>query len=414
MSNAPRAYIVQPGDDYDRIARVVYGSTINAAAIRRGNPGVDEPLQPGAELIIPVIPGAPENLPQTVPANDEDETAIVIDGKRFRFWESVSITRGMDQIDTVTFTAPFEPDRPEFRDTFRPFSFRPVDVTVGGERLFTGTMIDVTPATDESSRTVSVSAYSVPGVLQDCTPPASAWPIEYSNLNLQQIAVAICGPFGIGVEFIGIPGAVFEQVEAKPGTEVLPFLAPLAQERNFVIGSTPEGNLRFWRSVKPGRPVARLREGVAPLLSVTPQFNPQQYFSHVTGMELIALGSEGSTFTVRNSKLRGSLRPSTFEVKDTQDADVKEAVLAKIGRMFGNACSYQITVPAWRDPNGRLWQPNTTLTLTAPGAMVYREYEFVIRTVDLSRDATSKTATLTLILPGSFEGVIPERLPWED
>ena len=81
--------------------------------------------------------------------------------------------------------------------------------------------------------------------------------------------------------------------------------------------------------------------------------------------------------------------------------------------MFGNMAGFAATVATWRDPNGDLWAPNTTVTLVAPGAMVYTEFEFIIRAVQFSRDSRETTATLELVLPGSFSGEIPETLPWD-
>ena len=103
----------------------------------------------------------------------------------------------------------------------------------------------------------------------------------------------------------------------------------------------------------------------------------------------------------------------TFKAPDTLNADVKAAVEAKAGRMFGNMAAYSVTVSTWRDPQGDLWEPNTTVKLLAPGAMIYNEYEFVIRSVDLDVEGDKRTATLDLVIPGSFSGVIPKVLPWE-
>ena len=59
-------------------------------------------------------------------------------------------------------------------------------------------------------------------------------------------------------------------------------------------------------------------------------------------------------------------------------------------------------------------EDDNTITLLAPGAMIYSEYEFVIKSVEFSRDGDSETAVLKLVLPGSFSGEIPETLPWEE
>ena len=55
------------------------------------------------------------------------------------------------------------------------------------------------------------------------------------------------------------------------------------------------------------------------------------------------------------------------------------------------------------------------MSLNAPNAMVYGEFEFLIRTVTFHQDAENSSATLDLVLPGSFGGAdTPDRLPWED
>ena len=111
--------------------------------------------------------------------------------------------------------------------------------------------------------------------------------------------------------------------------------------------------------------------------------------------------------------MEGVTRPFAFDVPDTVDADLKTATEAKAGRMFGNVSLYSVQVDTWRDPLGELWKPNTTLTLLAPDAMVYNEFEFIIRSVRYERNEASEIATLELALPGSFSGKIPEALPWD-
>lgn len=406
-------YAVIAGDTFDLIARKKYGTEAEAGRIARANPGVVEPLTAGTEITVPALPGAPRNKLANARANAPGEVAILIEGQRFRFWDRVSIVRSLDSVDAVEFGAPFDPDTPGFRETFRPFSFKPLEITVGGDPLFTGTLVGVTPSVEDSRRTVAVSGYSLPGVLQDCTAPASSYPLEFDGQGLQQIAATLTAPFGIDVQFDADPGAIFERVAIEPTKTVLSFLTDLAKQRNLVISSTARGLLQFSQSVATGNPVARLRQGSAPVLSVTPAFSPQSYYSHITGVEPAGVGLDGAQFTVKNPRLAGVIRPHTFNIPDTLTADLSAAASAKMGRMFGNAAAYSVPVATWRDPQGAIWAPNTTVTLVAPGAMVYNEYEFVIRSIRFEREGRSETAILNLVIPGAFSGGIPEALPWD-
>jgi len=406
-------YRVQQGDTYSSIARKTYGDDQQAARIRRANPGVIEPLVVGAQIVTPADPAAPRDKPQQAPAQAENEVALLIEGSRFRFWDNMRITRSIDAIDTVEFGAPFDSTAAGMRATFQPFSYKPVEITVGGELLFSGTMVSVDPVIGSESITIAASAYSLPGVLNDCTPPASSFPIEFNGQDLRGIATAIAGDFGIAVEFSDGPGPVFERVACDPGKKALAFLVELAQQRNLIVTNNAAGALVFFRPAAVGPPVARLRQGDSPVLSVTPSFSPQQYYSHVTGIEPVVVGSEGSQYTVKNPRLAGVLRPISFAARDAEGGDVREAVESKAARMFGAMAAYSVSVSTWRDSLGSIWAPDTIVTLEAPDAMVYSAFSFIIRSVSFDRDGFSETATLDLVIQGSFSGQQPEALPWE-
>lgn len=406
-------YIIVAGDTFEIISRKVYGVESESGLIQSANPGVSEPLSVGISIFIPDRPDSPQIIRGDSPSSSENEVALNIENQRFRFWESIRITRSIDAVDTLEFTAPFEVDNEAFRTIFLPFSYQSVSLTVGGEALFTGTMLTPVPTLTADKKSVAVSGYSLPGVLNDCVIPSSAFPLEFDGQGLNNIARSVVAHFGLSVEFAESEGPIFDRVAAEPSKKAFQFLAELARQRNFVISSTPRGKLLFQRSVIPGQPIARLAQGSSPIVSVVPQFNPQEYYSHITGLQPTMPGADGSQFTVENPRLKGVLRPFTFKADDTKSGDIKAAVEAKAGRMFANAISYSVSLSIWRDSHGKLWEPNTTITLIAPGAMIYSEYEFIIRSVSFTRERDSEVAELKLVLPGSFDGKIPEAMPWD-
>ena len=406
-------YKIVTGDTFESIARKKSGTEADANRIASANPGVVEPLTPGTDITIPDVPESPQNKQQQTASATIDETAILINNNRFRFWDSVRITRSIDTMDTIEFGAPFNVEIPGFKEAFRPFSYQSIIATVGGDPMFTGTMLTPVPVIENKRKVINVSGYSLPGVLNDCTAPASAYPLEFDGQGLQEIVKTLVAPFGIGVEFVGDQGAIFDRVASEPGKKVLSFIIELAKQRNLIVASTPEGNLIIWNSDDTGVPVANFEQGNSPVLSVTPFFNPQDYYSHVTGIEPVVVGLAGSQFTVKNSRLPGVIRPHTFNAPDTIDSTVKSAVEAKTGRMFGNMVSYSVRVDTWRDPAGNLWEPNKTINLLAPDAMIYNNYKFIIRSIEFETDSKTQTATLNVVLPGSFSGEIPDNLPWD-
>lgn len=407
------SYTVRAGDTFASIARRAYGSEQYAGLVQKANPGAVEPLTAGSVISTPPRAGAPTDRPSQAPSSGLNEVAVLINGLRFRFWSDLRLTRALDRIDTLEFSAPFEPDAPGFRETFRPFSYAPLAVTVGADVLFTGTMIGATPMLSSVKKTVGISGYGVPGVLNDCTAPASAYPVEFNEQALPEIAAALAEPFGIPVVFADPGGASFESVALDPSEKILDFLADLARQRSLVVSSTPAGELLFQKSLSSGEPVAVLRQGASPVIEVTPSFSYQEVFSTITGLESVYVGTEGSQYTVKNPHLAGVLRPLTFKSPDVLGGDIAQAVAAKMGRMYGNMVSYTVQVNTWRDANGSLWAPNTIVNLEASGAMIYSPYHFVVRSVSLERNGEIELAELDLVLPGSFSGEAPETLPWD-
>lgn len=400
------------GESWADVARAVYGSERGERGIALANPGLAEPLPPGERLQIPTRVETPEVLTD---AAELDEVAVRINGRRFRWWESVTLRRAADSVDTFELSAPFEPDESEFRENFRPLAYQGVSVAIGGEPFFNGTMLAVAPSSTAEARTVTAAGYSLPGVLEDCTASGDTPSLEFIGLNLREIAEELLDPFGLRVVFEdgAEPGMAFLDVSIGAGQAVMPFLAQLAQQRALVIGSNRAGDLVFRQSAQPGNPVAVFTpDQPGPVRTVTPQFRPQQYYSHITGMEPEIIGITGGRVTIRNRRL-DAIRPHVFNVPDTQDTDLETAVQAKVGRMFGDVAAFTVGVTTWRDPSGALWRPNTTVQLHWPGAMIYRPYEFLIRAVELEAVGDRRAASLELVMPGAYRGEVPENLPWD-
>ena len=344
-----------------------------------------------------------------------DEVSLLVDGTEFRGWTKIALTLSLDTIATLSFLAPFNPDDPEHRDKFRPFSFKPLEVLVGGERLFKGTLVNPAPQLDANSNTVQVEGYSLPGVLTDCEEPISAFPFELNKLTLAEILRQVARPFSLDVKIEALnTGRKFEKVALDPEKKPFGFLTDLARQRNFVLSNTVEGALLCWRSTNTGSPVAEFDQR-QPTTKVTAEFFPREYFSEVTGITPTKAGRRGKPYTERNPWLPGVLRPKNFKLDDIPEGGADEAVRAELGRMYGNSAAYTVEeIPTWRDQSGDLFRPNTTVNLTAPGVMVYEKTEMLVRHVHFVAEPEVSTTALNLVLPGAFSGEQPERAPWDE
>jgi prophage tail gpP-like protein len=338
-----------------------------------------------------------------------------IDGRTFGQWSEIDLSIGIDSYRCASLTGPFDPDRKDMRAAFEPLSFPPVTVEIGDELFLTGKVNDVAPSVDAQQSTVGVTAYSTAYWLTVICAPAELPPFEFNNLDLKQIAFVVAGhSIGLVVNLDGAPGAKFHRVKCERDAELHGFLADLALQRGFVVSDTASGDLLFRSEGPTGSPVARLKG--QPIGKVSAQFQPDKWFSHITGRACKRAGTQnGSKYTQINKLYRSSFpRHHCASVGDTGSADVPRATKATVGRMVASVATYTVEdLPTWRDPSGNLWQPNTTIMITAPGAMIYKETELLIRSVRFKQRGDEETATLELVLPGSFGGTQPKALPWD-
>ena len=397
-------YSAKSGDTFERVSRIIYGFESNSGLIATANPGVSDPIPEGTPLTIPRNSKALANRP----AGSSEEVSIEIEGVRYRFWTRAVINLSIDQIATVAFSAPFDSESKSFRKTFSQLSYKPLDLFIGGEQIFSGTMMSISPAITPSSKTIEVSGYAKSGVLNDCTIPLGA-DVEFNDQGLSAIAKALLKPFGIEAKFDDDEGAIFDVVAIEPDETIMPFLIKLAKQRGLVVTSSKDGGLVFLKSKINGRPVASFKQGASPLISVTSNIDPQSYYSHISAIDSAGGGEE---YTEINPLLTGVLRPSTAVAGDTEGAGVKEAAQSRAARMFAESASYSVELSTWRDSLGNLWKPNTIVKLIAQDAMIYDHYNFLIKSISFSRDASSETATLKLVIPEAYSGLMPRKVPW--
>jgi prophage tail gpP-like protein len=399
-------YDVKPGDTFDGISRKLYGTSDHAATLKAANPGAGDPPQPGASLFT-------TNLTPRRPTSPSDLVSISIDGQTFTGWTQVGITRSMDAFSSFIFESVWSPDDRAHRRAFRPFRFRDVVISDGADALLTGTLIDATPNVTETSSTVTVSGSSLPGVLDDCTAPASALPLDGDRQTLGGVASALLRLFGLTLDMPD-PGPAFDRESISPEEKVLDYLTRLAGQRGKIITDTTAGACRIYSETS-SPPVATLAPG--DYTSVSPRFQAREYYSSITGRAPTSFqgvdDEPGSVFTAPNPKLPGRARPYTFKASEAEAGTLPEATRAKLGRMHGNAVEYTVAVNDWRTKGGRLWSPGDRVIVHAPEAMVYSPYTFLIREVRYAMDAKTKTAELSLVLPGAFNGAVPESMPWE-
>jgi prophage tail gpP-like protein len=376
-------------------------------------------IYPGDDLIIPEDltekPVSPQTA-QTIELSDsEQDVSIVIDGKKFTGFTSYEINLSCDSFDTFSFAAPFDIAIKDIKEAITPFAFKTCAVYYFGELLFKGYLLTPDPELQSDATEITLQGYPLCGVLDDCTMPPSKYPTEYYNVTLKDIADPVADVYGIKVIYKDGPGDPFKEVAIDPNEKVLSFLLKLAQQRKLLFTNDENGRLVFYKPKKESAFI-QFKESKTPLVSITPRFNAQGFYSHITGHTKNDTLLKPLSYTYENKYLinKGVIRHETIMVDDAETAsDLENAVKAHAGRMYADCISYSLTCDTHLNSEDKLFKKGMTVCIEAPGAMITRQTNFTAKNIKLLRTKDGKTAELELVLPGSFTDELPEVLPWE-
>jgi prophage tail gpP-like protein len=422
-----KSHKVTSGDTLGSISVRYLGTASKWQAIVNANPqlsarrkaGDGSPIIfPGDVLVIPEenkteAPAAPQT--KTIELSDnEKDVSIVIDGCKFLGFTGYELNLNYDSFDSFSFSGPLDIMSREIAEALAPFSFKNCEVYYNGELKLKGTLLTPDPEVVKDAKEITLQGYPLCGILNDCTIPLAQYPAEYSGLTLEEIAGPIGDAFGIKVVFDGSPGGAFEKVSIEPTEKIIDFFAKLSKQRNLLFNNDESGRLVFF-SPKQGGVFASFEEGQKPLISLKPKFKAQSFYSHIIGFSKSDANHESEQFIYENKYLinRGITRCNTIIVDDAEAGNLEASVKAYAGRMYAESVSYELECEDHVNSDKKVFEKGMTVCVKAPGAMIRKETNLTARNISLKRNTEGKTATLSLVLPGSYTDEIPEVLPWE-
>jgi prophage tail gpP-like protein len=424
-----RVHNVQQGDTLGAIAIRYLGGSGKWTKISGANPQLasrkkaadGSPLiYPGDTLIIPedetaARPASAQTKKPIVLSDKEQDVSIVIGGEKFTGFTGYNLTLSNDSFDIFSFSAPYDPSIKELREIIKPFSFQSCEVFYNDSLMFKGTLLTPDPELTDESSEITLQGYPLCGVLNDCMVPPTKYPLQCMGINMKGIADAACEPYSIPVIFDGEVGPNFTEVSIEPTDKILDFLSRLAKQRNLLFTNNEKGQLVFFNP-KTEKPFVTFLEGKTPLISIKPKFNAQDFYSHITGFGKTDAEYPSMSFTFENKYLinKGIIRHQSLTIEDSETlSDLENATKAHAGRMFADCVSFELLCENHVNEKNEVFGKGMSVCVFAPSAMIAKETTLVARNIKLSRTTDGKTTTMTLVLPGSYTGEIPEELPWE-
>jgi prophage tail gpP-like protein len=357
--------------------------------------------------------------------SDPNLLTLVIGGKSFTGWAQLTFTQNVDTCaDAFAMVAPFDPSRMDLVTALVPWSL--CYLYIGPDLVLTGYLEKIDTHHDERSRRVTVEGRSKTGQLVDCIVPGAA--NHQFNGTLQQIAQALCQPFGITVggqydtdpmyPIIDTEETIFKFLDrCAQGKAVNGMVIPGITQAVAKISCDGLGRLTVLPPYPSGSPVATLIEGKGPYLGgdtsydATKRFSQYQIFPE--GKQTVALGLAADPAV----KL---YRPTGKATGDIFGQDPNTLAKYERGMAYIAASSFSTRATGWRTPKtpaeatptGPVWLKNTLITLQAPSIRIAQEAQFMIAGATMTLNEEGKKTTLRLVPPGSYVGQLPAVEPW--
>lgn len=333
-----------------------------------------------------------------------------VGGTSYGGWKEIRVHRGLEEIAGafeigVSELWPEQSTPREIRENDR------CAVVIDGQTVVTGYVDAVSVEYDNENHGVTVRGRDATGDLVDCSAVHAGG--EWRNVTLQQLATSLAKPFGVGVRVETDLGAPFKQWAIEEGESVFENLDRAAKHRGVLLLSDGQGNLVLARPSK-NRTGIVLQRGVN-ILRARAEHKCEQRFSEyiVKGQRAGDDEDNGEAVTSQKASARDPgvprYRPLVLVAEEQGDgvtfgkrAAFEASVRAARGR------TAQVTVQGWKSAGGKLWEPNTLVTLRCPWLRLDRE--LLISEVDLVLDASGTRAELGLTIPEAYSLLpVPEK-----
>ena len=358
----------------------------------------------------------------------KDEIRLEIRGKVFEHWEGITISRALDQVvDSFAVSAPFDPDRAELRQAFRPFGYQKVKVYLGDDLLLTGYLDKVEHSLSATDRKVKLQGRSLAGQIVDCSIDG---PLEYNFKFLADLAISHCAPFGITVRWPN--NRPIESARATYGQQVYDHIKSHADLANLFLYSSPEGEVViYWgKELLKVKSSAALVEGESPLLSISTSFDGSQRFSKYKAASQYAGEPDIEDFIEDKSVSIHRPHLVISGGMDVGEGGEDELSLNRTARKLMAQSLYRsfsitATVSGWRDANGKVWMKDkylkeknaadiTAVTLKAPSVALYKERSYIVINCTMSIDESQGRVTELHLVPAESLAGDPrlEVEPW--
>jgi len=326
---------------------------------------------------------------------------LKIGSKKITRFESVSLNLKYDSVaSTFSFNYYYDNNESQVPELNEIGAYKTVTIEDNGLLILTGTILSHGFVDGPAKGLTAISGYSKPGVLEDCSIPISAYPLQSDNKTFSEIVSRLVKPFGIGytVDPIvsGPANKPISVTTAEAGQSVKAYLAEVASQRNIILSHDANGSLLLTRAKENQAPKHNLTKYSATNWSLT--FNGQTMHSEITVIKQASLdGGNSGQSSVSNPFVRGVFRPLVKIQTSGDDVDTSLAARSALSDEL-RSITLSFTLSSWYI-DGEFVTPNIVVSVVNEEIGLVKKSDWFVEDVKFSGTATNQTCVLTCVLP---------------
>jgi prophage tail gpP-like protein len=289
-----------------------------------------------------------------------------VGGKEYTGWESVSITRSLENACSSFGFASTMHD-PATRSDFKMRVGAACEIYIDETLVITGFIDEINPSHDAGSHEIPVAGRSKTEDIVDCS--AAVAPGQWTKQKVEAIAAVLCQPYGIQVLAEVDTGDPAAKHVVEIGETIYESIERLCRGRGLLLTDDPQGRLVLTRAGSL-RATDSLVLGQN-MLSCSARFGAAGRFSEYRCYGQRA--GDDQNHGPKVSKSKGVAtdpaieRPRILVVLAEEQADSKrcgDRATWEAATRAGKSVEVNVRVQGWTQSDGTLWTPNTLTHVT--------------------------------------------------
>src|SRR5690242_2174050 len=341
-----------------------------------------------------------------------------IRNKKIDFFNDIDITLKYDAVASVfNFHFHFDPTKQEHIDLACIGHYHLCTIEHLGQTVMTGIIMAQHFHDEKTPEMLTLSGYSLGGVLEDCEIPPEAYPLQTDMLSLKEITDRIIKPFGlkyvIDSSVTSKMNEKYDEASATPGQSVKSFLSELASQKNIILSHDTQGRLKFTRPSPTQKPIASFERGKGLYTSMQSTFDGQAMHSRIFVVNQADMDDINTAESYADNPfvIKPVFRQKVMVINSGNKLDAIN--MSGPGSAARNALSqelrnYTLTIHTDRwDVKGRLFMPGDVVTVLNPYVYNFTKTRWMIEEIHLKGNEKAQTASLKCVMPAVFDGSTP-------